>query len=218
MCEKDTNDPSSPPEGDEGSEKHEPVDRRRVAKQCDRLFPGIDHEAGLKLAFNITRDFSGAEDVVQTVYAAMIRLPVERRRGIRTVAAYVATSIRREAYRWVRRYRYLSDEELTEGQLPQEPDFVERLADQDEANFMLSEIPEYCREVYVLFNRDGYTIPEISRITGEKVDTVKKRLVVAAGHLAVARQKCQEEQGGQTLLETPTNKFPSVKESRRGKH
>jgi RNA polymerase sigma factor (sigma-70 family) len=218
MCEKDTNDPSSLPEGSEGSEKHEPVDRRRLAKEFDRLFPGIDHEAGLKLAFNITRDFSGAEDVLQTVYLSMTRLPDERRREIEAVAAYVATSIRREAYRWVRRYRFLSVEELTEAQLPQEPDFVERLADEDQANFMLSEIPEYCREAYVLFNRDGYTVPEISRITGDKIDTLKKRLVVAAGHLAMARQKCQEEQGGQTPLETPTNKFPSVKESRRGKH
>jgi RNA polymerase sigma factor (sigma-70 family) len=227
MSEQETTPPSALTEEREGleSEDQQPrvqIDRDRLAKEIRHFFPGVDHVAVLYQAHKLTGDFGGAEDVQQSFYLSLLKLSEEERAAIRNIAAYVTISLRREAVRWRNKHRSDIEEPLDEqleDQLEDErADFVARIAHEDEANFMLRQIPEHCREAYVYHNKDGYTAKEISELLKVKVETVRKRLQLAALHMAKARKVFLEEQSKSRVSERASNTPMARKESPYVKH
>jgi RNA polymerase sigma factor (sigma-70 family) len=226
MCEHKKTLPSALPEEGEGAESPEQnstrTDWRHWTSEFNRHFPGIDYGAKLGKAYVITRDYAGAQDVLQNVCIAMDRLSDEKRHAIESLDAYVTASIHRAALKWIKKHQRNLLEEISEEiekthLSTRDQDFVERIEKEDEAQYLLGQIPAHCREVYVYAKRDGHTVQEISDITGIKVSTLKKRLHRAVVCLAKARQKYLSEQHRHRSNSVATHPFPSVKEHRYGK-
>jgi len=151
--------------------------RHEFGDEINRVFPGFDHASVLSRAFRITLDRAGAEDVVQSLIFNLLRLSEGQRAGIRSLDLYIAVSIRNLAIRWCQMHRpghheSLSvdfDERVTE-------DCADRVADEDEINFMLAQLPASCRETFVYFFAEDYTAQEVAARLGISVEAVKKRL------------------------------------------
>lgn len=200
-----------------------PIDLGRLSLEIDQIFPGVDHRAKLGQAIEITRDYAGAEEVLQNVYRALTRLSAEKRQGIESMGAYVSASVRRAALKWVNQQHRMLFEELSEdttqaaSHLNPDPDFVTQLENEDEVDYLLAKIPKACREVYVYVNWDGYTMKEISALTGVKVNTLRKRLKRAALRLAKECQRYRPEQHRRRSKPAATHSVSTPKEPPHGK-
>ena len=191
MCEKRP----VPPERD-GSDKEDQAGvndpsavRRHVAAEISRRFPGIvNHDVVLRHAARITRDLAGAEDARQNAYLGLLRLSDEALANIRDWDAYIAVCVRNAAVRWRERYSSLKFVGLEAAALEQKEgeDFTARIADEDELNYMLRQLPKNCREAFVWYFGNGLSAAEVAARLGISVAAVKKRLRRALEKMAVA--------------------------------
>lgn len=196
MCEKGPSPTTARTQERDGPEKearkttNDPESSRRpqVAEEIGCQFPGIDHDGILKQAVNITRDLAGAEEVRQSAYVGLLRLSKARRANILSLNAYVFASVRRLALRWRRVHRrpdHLSlDAAFNEKTVE---DFAAGIADEDEINFMLNQLPKNCREGFVYQFMGGCTAKEVASRLGISEAAWKKRLERAMLKLAAAR-------------------------------
>jgi RNA polymerase sigma factor (sigma-70 family) len=187
--------PDARKEGCDGPEKENPpvaddmaVLRRHVANEIRRHFPGIDHDSVLKRAASITGDLAGAEDVRQSFYAGLLQLSAVQRAHIRSLDGYVHVAVRNLALRWRNTYRP-SNQGGLDAQFSKEnvEDLAERVADENEINFMLNQLPENCREGFVYYFAEDCTADEVAARLGIRAEAFKKRLQQAMLTLANAR-------------------------------
>jgi RNA polymerase sigma-70 factor (ECF subfamily) len=193
MSEQGTSLLTAPAEARDGPEDHQITDeltslRPHPGGDISSVIPEIDRDAILEQAFRITGDLAGAEDVLQSLLVNVMRLPADRRTQIRSWESYIAVATRNLAVRWRKShrphnhqsFRADSDDRVTE-------DFTELVADENEINFMLSQIPAACREAFVYFVAEDCTAQEVAARLRINTGTVKKRLQRAALKLAAAR-------------------------------
>jgi RNA polymerase sigma factor (sigma-70 family) len=167
--------------------------RRQVAEEISRQFPGLDHGAVLKQAASITRDLAGAEDVQQTFYLGLLRLSADQRMNIRSLDAYISGSVRNIAVRWRKKHRPSNHEGLDAEFIKENvDDIAERVADENEINFMLSQLPENCRKGFVYYFAEDYTAKEAAARLGITTESFKKRLQRSILELAAARMAYEQ--------------------------
>ena len=124
-------------------------------------------------------DHHQADDLIAEVFLSMVRyLPRFRHRGIpfRSWLYRLATS---QVSRWARRQRRWATRQLED--FPEPADSVAssadtRYADAELVNLVLLTLPQQWQEVLGLFYVEEKSLPEISRILGCPVGTVKSRL------------------------------------------
>lgn len=151
--------------------------RRQVAEEIGRQFPGLEHDVVLKRAFRITRDLAGAQDVQQTFYLGLLRLSTDQRAAIRSLDAYISDSVRNLALRWRKKHQPSNHKGLgAEFNEEKVDDVAERVAEENEINFMLNHLPEDCREGFVYYVAEGCTAKEAAARLGISVEAFKKRL------------------------------------------
>jgi RNA polymerase sigma factor (sigma-70 family) len=162
--------------------------KQQVTDEISRQFPGIDHHSVLKQAAKITGDPAGAEEVREHFYAGLLRLSAAQRSNIRSLDAYIFASVRNLALRWRRRHRPQNhlrlDAVLNERRIE---DFTALVADEDEINFLLNQLPEDCQEGFAYYFAEDCTAEEVAARLGISTAAFKKRLQRAMLKLAIAR-------------------------------
>lgn len=124
----------------------------------------------------------------QTFYAALLRLSADQRANIRSLDAYIYDSVRNLALRWRNTHRPSNHVELDAGFSEEKvDDIAERIADEDEINFMLRHLPENCREGFVYYFAEDCTANEVAARLGITPEAFKKRLQRSMLKLAEAR-------------------------------
>jgi RNA polymerase sigma factor (sigma-70 family) len=162
--------------------------KRQLAEEVGLLFPGIDHDEVLRKAFKVTGDLYGADDVQQSFYRNLIRLPEEQRAAIRSFEKYVSASIRNLGVQWRKEHRPPQHESLDDDFAERMiDDFTYQLADEQEIEFMLQQLPEDCREAFVLYFGVDCTAQEVARRLGINTEALKKRLAKSILILTEAR-------------------------------
>jgi RNA polymerase sigma factor (sigma-70 family) len=162
--------------------------KRQLAAEVARIFQGIDHDEVFRKAFKITGDLCGAEDVQQSFYRNLICLSEEQRGAIRSFEKYVSASIRNLGVQWRKQHQPPQHESLDDEFAERmSDDFTNRLADEQEIEFMLRQLPEDCREAYVLYFAQDWTAQEVAKKLGINTEALKKRLRKAILILAEAR-------------------------------
>lgn len=162
--------------------------KRQLAGEVGRIFKGIDHDEVFRRAFKVTGDLCGAEDVQQTFYRNLICLSDEQRGDIRSFEKYVAASIRNLGVQWCKQHRPPQHESLDDDFAERMiDDFTNQLADEQEIEFMLQQLPEDCREAFVLYFAQDCTAEEVARKLRMNTEALKKRLRKAMLILAEAR-------------------------------
>jgi RNA polymerase sigma factor (sigma-70 family) len=162
--------------------------RSYLADESSRAFPEIHRDAVLMQAFKITADLSGAEDVLQSLLVNLLRLSAAQRKSIRSFDRYIAASVRHLALRWRKKHQAPEHESLSvDFDERTTEDFTRLVADENEINYLLNQIPEGYREALVYFFAEDCTAEEVAARLGISTDAVKKRLQRALVKLAAAR-------------------------------
>jgi RNA polymerase sigma-70 factor (ECF subfamily) len=138
------------------------------------------------------RSAQQAQDLAQEAYLRLLR--VEHAELIRQPRAYlyrIAVNLVTEFRLRVRRDPVTYDSETLEdiaekiGEAPS--DEGERVADAEQIELLLEQLPPLYRAIFVLRKRDGLSYPEIAQQLGISVHTVKKYLARAVAKCRHAR-------------------------------
>jgi RNA polymerase sigma-19 factor, ECF subfamily len=133
-----------------------------------------------------------AQDIAQEAYLRLLR--VEHSELIRQPRAYLyrialnlVTEFRLRARRDPVTYDSETLEELAEKTGEELSDEGERVADAEQIELLLAQLPPLYRAIFVLRKRDGLSYPEIAQQLGVSVHTVKKYLARAVAKCRHAR-------------------------------
>ena len=109
--------------------------------------------------------------------ANLLRLSPAQLANIQSWDDYVAVSVRNLALHWRRMHRPGQHESLSAdfGERVTD-DFADRVADENEINFMLDQLPVKCRLVFVYYFAEGCTAREVAARLKISVGAVKNRL------------------------------------------
>ena len=133
-----------------------------------------------------------AQDIAQEAYLRLLR--VEHSELIRQPRAYLyrialnlVTEFRLRARRDPVTYDSETLEEMAEKTGEELSDEGERVADAEQIELLLAQLPPLYRAIFVLRKRDGLSYPEIAQQLGVSVHTVKKYLARAVAKCRHAR-------------------------------
>jgi RNA polymerase sigma-70 factor (ECF subfamily) len=132
------------------------------------------HQAVFRFAYRLTQCEGTAEDITQECFLAFLRAPgrFDGRRGtIKTYLFAIARNLVLKQYRDHRAEVPLGEEDEPPSFEP--PDAQELATAVAQA---VGALPPLQQEALVLFEYEGFTLEEISQVTGADVGTIKARL------------------------------------------
>lgn len=147
-------------------------------REFETLFKKLYMPLGM-YALRIVRDTDEAEDIVEETFARVWQ-SLEDGMEIQNFKAYMYLAVRNECISFLRgRKEYADMEEI--------PDVGEEEVDTSERDariwMALDELPEKCREIFLMSKRDGLSNDEIANELGISIKTVKNQMTKAYSRL-----------------------------------
>jgi RNA polymerase sigma-70 factor (ECF subfamily) len=146
-----------------------------------------------RLAYHLTQDRAGADDVTQEAFLRVYR-SIGTYRGDRQFSSWLLRIVRNcatDSYHRVRRERLAA--ERMAGEIVASPARSGSQEDRLRIQHAVTELPRALREPFVLIDMLGYSYRETSEILGVKIGTLKSRMHRA--HRALMRALAEEAAG-----------------------
>ena len=126
----------------------------------------------VKYAYSITKDKEQSKDIVQTFFVTCWHdKSIE---NIRNFDSFAFVAIRNRCYSWLKsQKRFL-------GEIPDDIQTDQTVHDQRFPIYLLESairnLPEKCREIFVLSKEEGLTYPEIADVLNLSIKTVERQM------------------------------------------
>ena len=133
------------------------------------------------VAFNIVKDRSSAEDIVQDILIAVW----EKRKNLviqHSLKAYLFSSVRYASYKEWKRILTSPNESIESLELPNDDSPIEHLAYHELKNQIsqvINDLPARCKEVYILSRENQLSHKEIAERMNISTKTVENQLTKA---------------------------------------
>ncbi len=151
---------------------YDKIDKATFETIFKTFFPGL-----CAFANKFTRDFDAAKDIVHDVFVNFWHKRDSIDAG-KNIKSYLFTSVNNRCLNYIRDHKKFdqNEREIPDGSSWENSDHLVQAELEEKINDILNELPEKCREVFLLNRYEGLKYKEIAEKLGISVKTVEAQM------------------------------------------